>query len=147
MEAKPLIADGMHWFSGIQEFRIDENDERNDTWSDLDGYAIIIDGNVYLAVEDHDDGYRSYAYLADGNKYGVEISNQFEPQLVYAETGTEKVEEDDWTLRDASYFRLKNQYGQTVLEVSTDYSESYYPLGVVEYHPENLPCNAKPLPN
>lgn len=140
------IANGPHWFSGIQEFHIDEDE---DTFSQLDGYAIEIDGNIYLAVEDPSDGYRSYAYLRDvvPSTIGIEINNHFEPQKVYAETKHETIVEDGWTSRDAEVFRLKNQYGQTVLEISTDYAEDYYPVGSVRYLPENLPCNAKPLPN
>jgi hypothetical protein len=145
-ERKCAIANGPHWFSGIQEFHIDEDE---DTFSQLDGYAIEIDGKIYLAVEDPSDGYRSYAYLRDvvPSTIGIEINNHFEPQKVYAETKHETIVEDGWTSRDAEVFRLKNQYGQTVLEISTDYAEDYYPVGSVRYFPENLPCNAKPLLN
>lgn len=142
-EGKCAIVNGPHWFSGIDEFHKDGDDDFG--WNALDGYAIVIDGKTYLAVEDADDGYRSYAFLRplrEGEH--VEVINQFEPQLVYAESYRE-VDESEYM--DREVIVLKNKFKQTILKISTDYADDYYPVGVVEYHPENLPCNAKPLLN
>lgn len=142
-EGKCAITNGPHWFSGIDEFHTDGDEEIG--WNALDGFAVIIDGNTYLAVEDADDGYRSYAYIRPLEEYErVEVINQFEPQLVYAESFRE-VDESEYI--DREVIVLKNKFNQTVLKISTDHSDEYYPFGIVEYHPENLPCNAKPLPN
>ncbi len=148
-EEKVLIPDGKHLLSGVQEFHLDENDERNWAWwGVIDGYAIVVDGKTYLAIEDPDDGYRSYAYITVPENFVVEVTNQFEPQIVYVHNFHDTGEEEDgWMTRDEYGIRFDNQYGQTVLSVSTDHSDSYYPIGMVEYNPENLPCNAKPLVN
>jgi hypothetical protein len=143
VEGKCVIANGPHWFSGIDEFRTNGDDDFG--WSALDGFAIVIDGKTYLAVEDSDDGYRSYASLRPlGEGENVEVINQFEPQLVYAESFRDFDTDSDI---DSKVIVLKNKFNQTVLEISTDYSDNYYPVGIVRYYPENLPCNAKPLPN
>lgn len=142
-EKKPAIKSGPHWFSGIDEFHIDGDDDFG--WNSLDGYAIVVDGKTYLAVEDSNDGYRSFAFLRPLVKgETVKVINQFEPQLVYAESFW-NMDEDEFV--NESVFLLKNQYGQIFLQISTDYWDDYYPVGVVRYYPENLPCNAKPLPN
>lgn len=139
----PAIESGPHWFSGIDEFHTDGDDDFG--WNALDGYAIIVDGKTYLAVENADDGYRSYAYLRPlGEGESAEVINQFEPQLVYAESF---IESDESEYIDREVLVLKNSYNQTVLSISTDHSDDYYPVGIVRYYPENLPCNAKPLPN
>ena len=142
-EGKCAITNGPHWFSGIDEFHTDGDNDFG--WSALDGFAIIIDGKTYLAVEDADDGYRSYAYLRPlGEDEHVEVINQFEPQLVYADSFREV---DGSEYIDREVLVLKNKFNQMVLEISTDHSDNYYPVGCVRYYPENLPCNAKPLPN
>ena len=31
--------------------------------------------------------------------------------------------------------------GKTILEIGTDYTDSYYPLAICHYHPENMAIN------
>ena len=137
------ISPGPHWLSGIDTFHLEADYEN--TCSDQDGYAVVIDGVTYLALEDHADGYRSYAVirqLAEGEK--VDVVNQFEPQLVYAHVVKRS---DSENFQDIKGIEFRNSYGQVVLEIVTDYYDNWYPCGHVGYYPQNLPCNTVPQPN
>ncbi len=134
----PIVPDGAHLLSGVDEFRI-----TGDLW-DVDGWSILLDGEMYIAYYDPDDGYRSYASIRKATAEevaNIKIINKFPPQEVISSSYRETIEEDGWCQRDAETFRLANCRGDLVLEVSTDYSEDYYPHGHVEYRPENLPIN------
>ena len=138
-DSDPVIPNGMHLLSGVDEFRIEQ-----DWGDDIDGWAIILDGETFIAYYDPDDGYRSYAGFrkaTDEEKKSINIINKFPPQEVFSASYRETVTEDGWEMKDAETFRLLNLCGGLVLEVSTDYSEDYYPHGHVEYRPENLPVN------
>jgi hypothetical protein len=134
----PVVPDGAHTLTGVDEFRIDTD------WNTIDGWAIVLDGETYIAYYDPDDCYRSYAGIrkaTDVECRSMNIINRFPPQEVFSKSYREKVEEDGWCQLDAETFRLVNFRGDIVLDVSTDYSDNWYPVGHVEYHPENLPCN------
>jgi hypothetical protein len=136
--SNPAIPNGVHLLTGVDEFRIETE------WDHIDGWAIILDGKTYIAYYDPDDGYRSYAGFreaTDEECKSINIINRFPPQEVFSTAYRERIEEDGWCQVDAEKFRLLNFCGGIVLEVSTDYSEDYYPRGHVEYNPENLPIN------
>lgn len=134
----PIVPDGTHMLSGVDEFRI------TDDWLDVDGWSILLDDEMYIAYHDPDDGYRSYAGIRKATAEEaakINIINKFPPQEVLSSSYRETIEEDGWCQRDAETFRLTNCRGDLVLEVSTDFSDDYYPCGHVGYHPENLPIN------
>lgn len=95
---------------------------------------FTLDGVTYKAVENPDDGYRSYCK-------DIEIS-EIKPK--YSFNGIEVVcsmmesidsfEHDVLIIQDA-----KN--GKTVLEVGTKYVDDYYPCCHFDYTPENMSCN------
>lgn len=144
-DENPTIPDGKHWLTAVESVHFE-----NDYGDEYNGYVIELDGVLYLAYEDPDDGYRSYSSLrpvAEGESF--EIHNRFEPQLVVSESCRVTIDdpEDYFYEQDKQMFTLTNLRGGTVLEVTTDYSEDYYPVGWVKYHPEELPANLEPLVN
>lgn len=89
-----------------------------------------LDGVVYTAVEDPDDGYRSFlGHLFAGT--GT-MHNVFPPVLVFGRmrAGDDVVLE----LVDCATHRV-------VLEVGTEYFDAYYPQFVGAFHPEAMSIN------
>lgn len=96
---------------------------------DSDTLRFNLDGRVYLAVEDPEDGYRSCMdelYIVD-----EEVVNSFPPCPVLA-----RMEGDEDILE-----LIDTGTGKTVLRVGTDSSDGYYPFFVAEFHPENMMVN------
>ena len=108
---------------------------------ETDGYIIQIDGKNYAAYRDPDDGYRSYGTFLKTDK---ECTRTFPPQEVimaeiYDEGGDNWYEEPK-----QSGIILKNpDTREIILDVSTVWYDSYYPVGCCSWHPENLPVNQK----
>lgn len=118
MELKDLV--GRHMLSGVD---FGYNNGANEV-------RFILDGNGYSASEDESDGWRSY--LNDLNSFNGRIRNTFDETEVV-------IQEDD---SDAGVFNfICSDNGKTVLRLGTDYSDSWYPVCVMEYTPENLPMN------
>lgn len=91
-----------------------------------------LDGVVYCAIEDPDDGYRSAMGSLVIDK--TPINNKFKPVKVLATLGDGDA--DTLVLTDV-------KTGKVVLEVGTDNSDSYYPCFVDRFDPENMAINAK----
>lgn len=109
---------GYHWLSGISEGEY------------LGNNCLIfqIDGRNYRAVEDPDDGYRSYCNIKVSD---VPPKNTFEPTMVRCNAifdGHGIVMNDIVT-------------NEAVLLMGTDEWDDYYPLCVMHYNPENLTIN------
>ena len=115
-------------------------------WGDeLDGLYIILDGKAYLAYRDPYDGYRSYGVFVEVGDENIltNIINKFPQQEVYFTETQEKTKDDelDYIVSDVLKQEFRNADGELILGVYTDYAEDYYPVGWVEYIPQNLPSN------
>ena len=105
-----------------------------DNWGDMDSEVcrFRLDGNVYDAVEDPEDGYRSC--LGDINCIGsFNLSNQFEDVDVLGVLNESNSQEmiifnDRVTCKE-------------VLVIGTDDTDDYYPYFVRAFHPENMSIN------
>ena len=94
-----------------------------------------LDGVAYTAVEDPDDGYRSMmgALIYDTTP----LRPGFQPFQVfcYTESATRKEDSADiLTMRDVIT-------GKIVLQIGTDRDDSYYPMFVARWIPENMAVN------
>lgn len=133
---KNAIKDGIHYLSGFDEITVN-------TWmEDANGVALCIDGVYYGAHEDPDDGYRSYGcfYKIESDFEGT---NKFPPQKVIVKNVRTRVFDEyygDYSI-DYKGIDITNEEGELILEVGTDYSDSYYPRAYCHWHPENLPIN------
>ncbi len=130
---KALLPEGKHKFSGIDSYTCP-----GDYWCERAGYYIVIDGVVYAFECDPDDGYRSY-----GNLYIPEnisennIKNRFPAQDVII---TQHHREH--TDGNKHFYSITNaETGKTILEIGTDYTDSYYPVAICHYYPENMAIN------
>lgn len=130
MELKDLC--GKHILQGIDR----KNYTRVEYGREITSEAVWfrLDNVTYLAAEDPDDGYRSMceelAIVEEEPRFKV-------PDIqVFCDMKPNGRFEDNEILviRDANN-------GKVVLEIGTDYYDSYYPVFVCEYHPENLSCN------
>lgn len=134
-----IIEKGEHILTCVEDVRFEK-------WGDeLDGLYIVLDGKEYLAYRDPSDGYRSYGVFEEvgDTKILTNIINKFPPQEVYF-TETQEKQTDvqlDYVTSDLLKQEFTNENGELILGVYTDYAEDYYPVGYVEYHPENLPSN------
>ena len=104
-----------------------------------DGYVIQLDGENYGCYYDPDDGYRSYGEFSPTT---LPCTNTFPPQEVtvveYSSNGGYNWYEDPKFKRIE--IRNKNT-NEVILVVGTIWYDSYYPMGICEWHPENLPIN------
>ena len=125
MELEDLV--GTHMLDGVDYDTIDPN-------ADVSEYASVIsfrlDGIVYTATEDPDDGYRSSMRKLTVNESSA-IKNSFEPIQVIAK------------MSDCGNILLviDTLTGEAVLEVGTDYSDNYYPSFVSNFNPEAMYIN------
>ena len=94
-----------------------------------------LDNTVYLAIENPDDGYRSFC--EDLVTEDVPCKIHIPDVLVLCSMKDDnKYEKNDiLVLTDC-------ETGKTVLEVGTANTDDYYPYCIFEWHPENLACNA-----
>lgn len=111
-------------------------------WNDdtTEGYVLIIDNKQYIAFRDPSDGFRSYGiFIEDDGNY--ECKYKFPPQMVWLEeySDVDRTDDDYPTCTDG--IRITNNNDELVLEISTTHYDEYYPVGMMEYHPENLPIN------
>lgn len=118
MELQDLV--GTHYLSGV-----DFGGK-----ADYSNYiAFTLDGITYIATEDENDGYRS---CMEGIEVTTQkISNIFNPVKVLC-----KMSDERDTLEVIDFYN-----GKLVIEVGTDYSESYYPSFIDYYQPENMSVN------
>jgi hypothetical protein len=82
---------------------------------------LVLDDTTYEAIEDPDDGYRSY--MRSFEVSAKTVVNRFKPIPVECET------DDDWmSIRSVAT-------GKICLRIGTDSQDSYYPLFVAEWEP------------
>ena len=125
---------GVHWLSGVDR----ENGgvvAHGEKYQHCDSISFELDGVVYTAVEDPDDGYRSSMERLFVDDRPIE--NKFKRHKVLGRLNSEIIEFID------------AKTGKVVLEVGTDSNDTYYPCWVASWNPENLSANSpkdnKPL--
>jgi hypothetical protein len=138
MELSDLV--GEHMLDAV-----DSSNEQVKTWGDqFEDCSVLrfrLDGKVYVATEDPDDGYRSsmrdLVVLPDDTI----MHNTFAPQRV---VGRYRNKSD---YNEADVLELVDAVtGLIVLEVGTDNTDDYYPWFVGNFHPQNMACNADVKP-
>lgn len=125
MELSDLV--GIHKLSGV-DF---EDTKIKNCFKELKDALMMrfkLDNKVYVATEDPEDGYRSCMKEIIISK--DKIKNKFKPIDVL---GIYKKNEDKDILKLISI-----KTGKTIIEVGTDYSDSYYPYFVANFKPENI---------
>lgn len=129
----------------IGKRRVDAVDFDNEQVKELygDGYEdcsvcrFRLDGVVYIAIEDPNDGYRSsMRNLIVAND--VAMKNVFPSVEVLGKHRTF----GDYGATDDVLELVDTITGKVVLEVGTDNSDDYYPSFVASFHPENMATNA-----
>ena len=97
--------------------------------TDAQGIAFVLDGHVYLALEDENDGYRSACRDLIANDRHM-VSNIFEPVEVFCIYGADR-EMDTLDIWDINT-------NKKILSVGTDNRDGYYPCFVGVFHPEYM---------
>lgn len=110
----------------------------NEEWEDVDSISFEIDGNIFTAVEDPHDGYRSCMknLILDTAR---RIANKFSPVKVMVIKKRDGVYHANNALE---FIDVLN--GKTILEVGTEDSDDYYPSFVARFTPEDVSINGKP---
>ena len=117
--------EGQHIFTGVDLFL-----------QDPACVVFELDGNVYEAVENPDDGYRSY--MKELEYSTARIRNKIPPTSVVCKHISRSGDED--MLHDLLAF-IDAKNGKTFLTIGTKYVNDYYPCCVFEYYPELLSIN------
>ncbi len=131
MELKDLV--GLHTLSGVST----ENKTLPHTYMDDETYdasviSFILDGKVYTAIEDSNDGYRSA--MGELKVDVFQCHNTFEPIRVLAIHETEQ--RGSYNSADVLVFYGMN--GLPILSVGTSNSDDYYSSFVSYFQPENI---------
>ena len=126
---------GQHWLDAV--------DLITGVGEEPNGIRFRIDGRIYTAYENPDDGYRS-SMREIFQEHNVDMHNVFES--VRALATMEVAEESDD--RESEILVFKDFYnGKTILRVGTCHSDSYYPSFVCEWTPEDMSVNEQePVP-
>lgn len=91
-----------------------------------------LDGTVYHAVEDENDGYRSL--LDTIQVAGEDVAPK--PIFFRRSIATITIEEVDLAAGFVGYVLKDVKDGHEWLEVGTDYTDDYYPMFVFRYNPK-----------
>lgn len=123
---------GGHKFSGCELTR--EEIERYFGTENCGVCLFTLDGVTYKAVEDPDDGYRSYCKEL--------IVTEQKPRYSFHEIDVvcHMLEDDDYGHNDVLVVRDARN-GKIILQVGTKDIDDYYPYCWFEYTPENMECN------
>jgi len=126
---------GKHVLDGVDTY-IEKVKIYDDKFEDANAIRFRLDGVVYVAIEDPNDGYRSCLdklIIAPAS----EITNIFPAIYVLAKKKASDTH-DILQLFDVVT-------GKVVLEVGTDDVDDYYPCFVSSFHPENMVTNQEEL--
>lgn len=97
---------------------------------------FVLDGRIYVASEDDNDGYRSSMESLEIVE-GPPVANTFPPtRVVVSHITTGKYESNDYL----AFLDIAN--GEVVLEVGTENVSDYYPGFVNHFYPDRLSVNA-----
>lgn len=130
MELKELV--GTHILSGVETGTLKRTKY---SWEEECAYAkFTLDGVTYLAIEDPDDGYRSYMEELEVSDTPCKI------KLPDIEVFCLMMADDRYERNDVLLF-IDVLSGKEILSVGTMNYDDYYPCCHMEYHPENMYCN------
>ena len=125
---------GEHELSGCDFDSTNLSEKHGYRMSDSQVMRFRLDGKVYVAVEDPEDGYRSC--MDSLLRTEDEIKNTFPPCAVIGR----RRKNTEYEIMDA--VELVNALTlKVVLVVGTGNSEDYYPYFLAEFNPEELTCN------
>ena len=124
---------GSHIFTGVERGLL-KVDKKFSWDQDKNTIRFELDGQVYEAIEDPSDGYRSYMdKLVISNK---QVRNKI-PETQVVCVYKDKDDYDDCDLLD--FIDCRN--GNVFLTIGTKHVHDYYPVCIFEYNPENLSIN------
>lgn len=130
MKLKDLI--GKHILSGIE---VGKKIVGNYGYEELCNYIkFTIDDTTYMALEDPDDGYRSYM------RELIIVKEECQTKLPNISVCCHMKENSDYEYNNILVFVDVNS-GKEILEIGTENYDDWYPYCVLEYHPENMFCN------
>jgi len=121
-----------------QTFFLDAVDFEEDDISDKDARCIRfrLDGVVYIAVEDPEDGYLS---CLNEILIGDKITNQFKKCPVRGKW----IDKNEYGSDCDIIQFIDDLTNKVVLEIGTDHAYNYYPSFVANFNPENMSINKK----
>ena len=117
------------------DFNVIKSD--NASYADANVIRFRLDGIVYIATEDPEDGYRSC--LSTIERDLCEISNVFLPTKVVVKQYLDNSDCGDECCDTIELVDIITK--EVVLRVGTDLSDSYYPTFVSEFIPEAMSSN------
>ena len=134
MELKDL--EGKHKLDAV-DFSIESAKKWDEYYFEEDCQVcrFRLDGVVYMAVEDPEDGYRSCMRELFIDESAV-MKNTFPPVDVVA---THINEMSDYEAADILRIVSTDKDGGIILEVGTGNTGDYYPFFVADFRPENIP--------
>jgi hypothetical protein len=121
---------GMHKLSGVYLCETTYTNCWEETYT-VNAIRFILDGVTYEAIEDPDDGYRSY--MSELRTTDEKVRYTF-PSVDVLCSLSEKYDRNTLCFRDV-------ENGKTILEIGTDHEDGYYPYCVFEWMPEKMACN------
>lgn len=130
MELKDLA--GNHILSGIE---VGQKTVERYFYQEACNYIkFTIDGTTYMALEDPDDGYRSYMHELEivEEPCKIKLPNIF---VCCHMRGNGDYENNDILV----FVDFENK--KEILEIGTGNYDDYYPYCVLNYYPENMSCN------
>lgn len=129
-----IISKGKHFLSGVS--MVSFNDKMTDEY--LDGILLTIDGINYIAYTDPNDGWRSYGCFEETT---MKQKFTFPKQVINVEVTKENyADESGWNI-NREFMTFTNDNGDIILKIGTDYTDTWYPMAISEYYPQNLPIN------
>lgn len=127
---------GEHLLDAV-DFSNEKIKDWGDSFQDAQMMRFRLDGIVYSAIEDPDDGYRS---MLGGLIVGEHpMTNVFTPVRVIGRMRLKTPESNE----DCETLELVDALTEKiVLEVGTDYTSDYYPAFVANFNPAAMILNA-----
>lgn len=129
-ELKDLV--GLHNLTGVDVSEESIKEEYGDSYENCSVLRFCLDGVVYVAIEDPNDGYRScMRQLKTSRK---KIKNSFPAVSVIGIYKTES----SWGNSSDILILYNCSNGQKILEVGTENTDDYYPSFVAHFNPEAI---------
>lgn len=126
---------GKYQLQGVDEFTGTVK-TWGDNFEDCSAIRFKLDGIVYVATEDPDDGYRSY--LGELKVDDIDTKNPFSGVEVLAHYRNTNNYNEVSEIIDF----VDTTTGEVVLSVGTDNSDDYYPCFVAHFNPAAMSINA-----
>lgn len=135
MELKDLV--GRHLLSGLDSVQEEVENGYGGYNDTVNVIRFVLDGITYKAIEDPDDGWRSY--LGELNVSTEPVRFQFPPQEVECRMRPDT--DGDWP-ESGNVLQMFDVFtNKIVLEIGTDTSDDYYPCCILHWYPQNLAIN------